>query len=332
MNDKNYRIAFFGSDEIALPFLRSIEEKPELGSISAVLTQPDKRSGRGRKIQQNPIKIWAHKHSVPIKDPVKPSEDETQWLKSLEIDLIIVMAYGHILKRELIESTPAGCFNLHASLLPAFRGASPIETSLAMGEPETGVTLMRVAPKMDAGSIVDVERVKIDSEDTGQTLRSKIAHACPPLMDRNLSSLFAGGVDESPQDENLATYCRKLTKLDGVLDFGVSAQSLVHRIRAFRFWPGSFFSFKDQRIRIGKSKVGNSARKLSKGEIDRDKEGNLFVGTGNGVLLIEELQKPGGKMLPSSDFLRGFEIPVGIILPSEPMPDLLVSRKSNLKA
>jgi methionyl-tRNA formyltransferase len=331
MNDKTYRIAFFGSDEIALPFLRSINDESKLGSISAVLTQPDRRAGRGRKLQQNSIKTWALEHAVPIQDPSKPSSEETQWLKSLEIDLVIVMAYGHILKRELIEAAPSGCFNLHASLLPAFRGASPIETALAMGERESGVTLMRVVPRMDAGPIVDVERVVIDGADTGQTLRSKIAHACVPLMNRNLSSLLATGVDERPQDETLATYCRKLTKLDGALDFSAPAETLVHRIQAFRFWPGSIFSFNEQRIRIGKSTVGNLALKLVPGEVGRDTEGNLCIGTGRGILLVKELQKPGGKMLPVHDFLRGFDIPAGSILLTEPMPDLLVSRKSNSK-
>ena len=292
MNDKTYRIAFFGSDEIALPFLRFINDESKLGSISAVLTQPDRRAGRGRKLRQNQIKTWALEQTVPIKDPSKPSSEETEWLKSLEIDLVIVMAYGHILKRDLIEVAPSGCFNLHASLLPAFRGASPIETALAMGERETGVTLMRVVPRMDAGPIVDVERVAIEGDDTGQTLRSKIARSCLPLMDRNLSSLLAAGADELPQDETLATYCRKLTKLDGSLDFSAPAETLVHRIQAFRFWPGSFFSFKDQRIRIGKSTVGNLPPKLVPGEVGYDTEGNLCIGTGRGGLLVEELQKP----------------------------------------
>ncbi len=332
MNDKTYRIAFFGSDEIALPVLRFINDESELGSIFAVLTQPDRRAGRGRKLQQNSIKNWAREHAVPIQDPLKPSSAETEWLKSLEIDLVIVMAYGHILKRDLIEAAPSGCFNLHASLLPAFRGASPIETALAMGERETGVTLMRVIPRMDAGPIVDVERVTIDDDDTGQTLRSKIAHSCVPLMDRNLSSLLAGGIEERPQDEILATYCRKLTKADGALDFNAPAEALAHRIQAFRFWPGSFFFLKDQRIRIGKSTVGNLACKLVPGEVGYDTEGNLCIGTGRGGLLVEELQKPGGKMLPAPDFLRGFDMPVGSILLSESMPDLLVSRKSNSKA
>ena len=332
MNDKTHRIAFFGSDEIALPFLNSVKDDPKVGTVSAVLTQPDRRSGRGRKLRQNPIKEWALEHRVPIEDPEKPSDAQAQWLKSLEIDLVVVMAYGHILKRDLLEVAPCGCFNLHASLLPAFRGASPIETALAMGESKTGVTLMRVVPRMDAGPIVDVERVAIGEKDTGQTMRSKIAHACVPLMGRNLRSLLGGGVDDSPQDEELATYCRKLTKLDGELDFSASAQALVHRIQAFRFWPGSFFSFKDQRIRIGKSLVSNMARSLSVGEVIRDDRGNLCIGTGHGGLLVEELQKPGGQMLPAPDFLRGFDIPPGTILPSGHMPALLVPRKSNEKA
>ena len=328
MNSKKHRIAFFGSDEIALPFLNGLMEDG-LG-VSATLTQPDRRSGRGRKLKPNPIKQWALECGIPCRDPQKPSGEDTDWLKSLDINLIIVMAYGHILKRDLLEVAPFGCFNLHASLLPAYRGASPIETALALGEKVTGVTLMRVVPKMDAGPVVDVERVHVSEEDTGATLREKIGFACLPLIGRNLEDLLSGQSVEKPQNESQATYCRKLTKTDGFMDFGAPAQFLTHRIRAFRSWPGVSFLFGDLRIRVGKSSVGDHA--LLTGEVACDGEGNLSIGTGRGSLVVHELQKPGGKMLATQDFLRGFAIPNGTILDSEFMPDLLVSGKSNPKA
>lgn len=328
MNAKKHRIAFFGSDEIALPFLGSLREGGL--EVSAALTQPDRRSGRGRKLKPNPIKQWAVESGIPCRDPQKPSSEETEWLRLLEIDLIIVMAYGHILKRDLLEVAPTGCFNLHASLLPAYRGASPIETALASGERETGVTLMRVVPQMDAGPIVDAERVLVREDDTGSTLREKIGLSCVPLIVRNLDSLLAGRFAEKPQDETQVTYCRKLSKTDGFMDFRVPAKLLVHRIQAFRSWPGVSFPFGELRIRVGKSSVGDFT--LLPGEVACDPVGNLSIGTGRGVLVIHELQKPGGKMLPTQDFLRGFEIPDGTILESEFMPDLLSRGKSNSKA
>jgi len=326
MNDNKHRIAFFGSDEIALPFLRRLG--PEgIGLLSAVLTQPDRRSGRGRKVQMNPIKQWAVEHDMEFRDPAKPSAEETRWLKALGIEMVLVMAYGHILKSDLIEFAPSGCFNLHASLLPAYRGASPIETALALGEEETGVTLMRVVPRMDAGPVVDWECVSIEDGETGSSLREKIGQACIPLVERNLGALLECRWEEKAQDDGLATYCRKLTKCDGFIDFNSSADSICRRVQAFRSWPSVSFCFGDQRIRIGKSSTGNASRPLVPGEVVLGSDGNLSIGTGTDSLVIHELQKPGGKMLPVRDFLRGFKIPDGTILESESMDDLLVREK-----
>ena len=327
MNSKKHRIAFFGSDEIALPFLESLQASGV--EVSAVLTQPDRRSGRGRILKPNPIKQWALESGVACRDPQKPSSEETEWLKSLEIELIIIMAYGHILKRDLLEAASLGSFNLHASLLPAYRGASPIETALASGESDTGVTLMRVVPRMDAGPIIDVETVPVSEEDTGVTLRGKIAFACVPLMERNLDALFEGRCLEKPQDETKATYCRKLTKNDGLMDFRVPARLLAHRIQAFRSWPGVSFPFGGLRIRVGKSSVEDLS--LEPGQVATLREGEFSIGTVQGALVVHELQKPGGRMLPAKDFLRGFPIPDGTILESEFMPDLLVAGKRNSK-
>ena len=172
------KIAFFGSDEIALPCLQALVDSSNNWEVSGILTQPDRRSGRGRKLQPNPIKRWAIDSHIPVMNPEKPGGEEVAWIKDMGIDLILVMAYGHILKENLLTVTRFGCFNLHASLLPKYRGASPIESAMAMGEKKTGVTLMKVIPKMDAGPIIDAEKVVIDQGDTGPLLRTKIAQAC----------------------------------------------------------------------------------------------------------------------------------------------------------
>ena len=174
MPSKIFNLAFLGSDEIALPVLNYLQTGCSSVSISAVLTQPDRRSGRGRKLAPNAIKAWANTNSIPCHSPEKPGADDCDWLKEQKIDILLVMAYGHILKKSFLEVAPSGCYNLHASLLPKYRGASPIETAIAQGEKQTGVTLMKVVPRMDAGPIIDSEGVEISEKDNGQNLRNNL--------------------------------------------------------------------------------------------------------------------------------------------------------------
>lgn len=317
--NKHVKIAFFGSDEIALPCLQAISTSFDNIEISAVLTQPDRRSGRGRTLRSNPIKQWAIESSVPVRDPQKPGIEEVTWLKELGVDLILVMAYGHILKQALLDAAPLGCFNLHASLLPEYRGASPIETSIAMGEETTGVTLMQVIPQMDAGPIIDSESIYITSEDTGISARGKIAKACIPLINRSLPTLISKNFQKVEQVEKDATYCRKLNKADGRMDFSLSADDLVCRSRAFAGWPGCYFLDGDTILRVGKMEKDLRDLNLKPGQRYEEVVDSLIIGTGSGAISISELQKPGGKMLPVSDFLRGYSLPstISFSLPSE---------------
>lgn len=323
MTTKIFNLAFLGSDEIALPVLNFLQEGCSSVSVSAVLTQPDRRSGRGRKLSPNAIKVWAETNSIPCRSPEKPSAEDCDWLRGQKIDILLVMAYGHILKKYFLEVAPSGCYNLHASLLPKYRGASPIETAIAQGEKQTGVTLMRVVPRMDAGPIVDSEKVKISEKDTGQELRNKIAKACLPLVDRNITSLAQGLSNQDMQDESLATYCRKLNKDDGNLDFSSSANQLVDRIRAFAAWPGCGFFIDGQKIRIGAAESFKNDFSLQPGEIKFDSNRSILIGTGDGILVPKLLQRPGGKMLKTEDFLRGFNFSFGLTLETLPMNPLL---------
>jgi len=310
------KIAFFGSDEIALPWLRSMSECGCCPEIAAVLTQPDRRSGRGRKFQPNAIKAWAIESGLPVHDPEKPGPKEVEWLKEMGVDLVWVMAYGHILKKDLLTAAPLGCFNLHASLLPQYRGASPIETSLAMGDQKTGVTLMEVIPRMDAGPVIDVEEVEISVHDTGPSLRNKIADACVPLVHRVMPLLLNGNYQKTDQDENRATYCRKLSKEDGRINFSLPGEEMVNRMRAFSGWPGTFFIHEDIVLRVGQLRVVDCPQSLKPGERFSGAVQSLIVGSGNGAVEIVEIQKPGGKMLPVADFLRGFSLPQKVIFSS----------------
>jgi len=323
MLSKIFNLAFLGSDEIALPVLNYLQTGCSSVSISAVLTQPDRRSGRGRKLAPNAIKAWANTNSIPCHSPEKPGADDCDWLKEQKIDILLVMAYGHILKKSFLEVAPSGCYNLHASLLPKYRGASPIETAIAQGEKQTGVTLMKVVPRMDAGPIIDSEGVKISEKDNGQNLRNKISKACLPLVERNIISIAKGLSDQDMQDESLATYCRKLNKEDGNLNFSSSANQLVDRIRAFSSWPGCGFFIDGKKIRIGSALSLKNEYALQPGEIKVDSNRSIFIGTGDGILVPKLLQRPGGKMLETEDFLRGFHFPFDQTLESLPMNSLL---------
>jgi methionyl-tRNA formyltransferase len=323
MPSKIFNLAFLGSDEIALPVLNYLQTGCSSVSISAVLTQPDRRSGRGRKLAPNAIKAWANTNSIPCHSPEKPGADDCDWLKEQKIDILLVMAYGHILKKSFLEVASSGCYNLHASLLPKYRGASPIETAIAQGEKQTGVTLMKVVPRMDAGPIIDSEGVEISEKDNGQNLRNKISKACLPLVERNITSLAKGLSDQKMQDESLATYCRKLNKEDGNLNFSSSANQLVDRIRAFSSWPGCGFFIDGKKIRIGSALSFKNEYVLQPGEIKVDSNRSIFIGTGDGILIPKLLQRPGGKMLETEDFLRGFHFPFDQTLESLPMNSLL---------
>ena len=318
------RIAFFGSDAISLPCLHALQQSRESWEICGVLTQPDRKSGRGRKLQPNPIKQWALDQGIPVQDPLKPGDAEVDWLKEIGPDLTLVMAYGHILKDTLLEAAPLGCFNLHASLLPKYRGASPIETALAMGESESGVTLMRVIPRMDAGPMIDCEKVAISEQDTGSSLREKMGLACIPLVQRALPDLLAQEFSEKIQEESLVTYCRKLTKMDGQIDFSLSAQEIENRSRAFAAWPGCYFLHQDTALKVGSLKIANGVGNLAVGQRSSENLNSLIIGAGSEAVEILALQKPGGRMLPISDFLRGYSIPDEIIFPVPNQPHPLV--------
>ena len=326
MTSKKNRLAFLGSDEIALPILRFLNSTSSTVDVVAILTQPDRRSGRGGKKSPNEIKKWADENSIPCESPEKPSIDECEWLKAKNVDILLVMAYGHILRREFLDFAPRGCYNLHASILPKYRGASPIETAIAMGEKETGVTLMKVIPRMDAGPIIDIEQVEITDSESGPSLRSKISEACVPVVSRNLDQILYGTVQELTQNESLASYCRKLCKDDANLDFNLSAEQLVNRIRAFVSWPGANFLFESQKIRIGEAEYCNNHLSLSPGETIMESNNKFCIGTSDGLLIPKTLQRPGGKMLKTEDFFRGFEFPFGCRLNSFPSHPLLKSK------
>lgn len=319
------RIVFLGSDAIALPLLDWLAgEGSAQATVAAVFTQPDRPAGRGRKVEANAIKRWALARHRPVFQPEKLTGAGRTHLAELAADVALVMAYGHILRDDFIATPRLGTLNLHASLLPAYRGASPIQTAIASGERETGVTLMRIVKKLDAGPVADAERVAIAPRDTAAEVEAKLAAACVPLLARALPKLARGELVFAEQNHAAAGYCRRLEKADGALDFAASAAALAARINGLFPWPGCTVEIAGEPIKLGLAEAvatpGPAA--VSGIVLDPDAE-SLRVATGGGVLRLLRLQRPGGKMLAAPDFLRGFRIPPGTRLPSRPMPVLV---------
>lgn len=314
------QICFFGSDPIALPLLDYLEQEPRV-NLRAVFTQPDRRAGRGKKWLANAIKQWAVSRQIEVQQPEKPLPETADWLQAEGIDLALVMAYGQLLTPALLEAPREGMWNMHGSLLPELRGASPLETALAEGKAKTGMTLMRMVKKMDAGPVADQTTIPIHEHDLASDLRERAGLATPALLQRNLQALLEGQCSTHPQENTKVTYCRRLSKADGFLDLSQPADLLERRHRACQPWPGTFFEYEDQRLKVGSLKISpGKAPVLNAGVLHQDDE-RLYLGTGTLPLEILTLQRPGGKMVETAAFLRGFSLQSGTHLrypPSQP--------------
>lgn len=316
------RLVFLGSDAIALPLLDWLAgEGSGVAQVVAVFTQPDRPVGRGQKITPNAIKSWALARGLPVHQPEKITEDVRAQLGALGADVALVMAYGHILRDEFIATPRLGTLNLHTSLLPKYRGASPIQAAIASGERETGVTLMRIVKKLDAGPVADVERVAIAPLDTALDVEAKLAAACVPLLARALPRLADGALGFTEQDNAAATYCRKLDKEDGALDFVAPAAVLAARINGLFPWPSCSVEIGGHPVKFGQADCVTGAG--SPGEVLGADADGLLVATGDGVLRVRRMQRPGGRMLVAAEFLRGAPIAAGTKLASRSMPPLV---------
>jgi methionyl-tRNA formyltransferase len=347
------RLVFLGSDAIALPLLEWLAGAGStVANVIAVFTQPDRPVGRGQKVQPNAVKMWALARGLPVFQPEKITPDVREQLGGLGADVGLVMAYGHILRDEFINTPRLGTLNLHTSILPKYRGASPIQSAIASGDRETGVTLMRIVRELDAGPMADAERVAIGTLDTALDIETRLAAACVPLLQRTLPRLADGSLTFTGQDASAATYCRKLRKEDGRLDFSAPADVLAARINGLFPWPGCAVEIAGELIKLGLadvaaspgaddrlSKSGNAdvssaddpestRRAPGTGEVmGADSEGLLVV-TGRGVLRLRRLQRPGARMLAAPEFLRGFSVAAGTLLPSQPMAPLVTTQRA----
>ena len=305
-------IVFFGSDAICLPVLNYLKHQAAGECVlRAVVSQPDRRQGRGKQLQPNAVAAWALANGIELLQPEQPTRELADWMVAEQTSVALVMAYGHFLQQPLREASQFGMLNFHGSLLPQYRGASPVETALASGDAETGVALMQVVKEMDAGGVADFEAVRIGEQDTGPELRVKVGEAVVPLLRRNLAAMLTGELKFTPQDISLVTYCRKMRKQDGAVDFTLPAVTIYNRLRAFTPWPGGYFDHGEVRIKIGRTSVEIDESVSAEPGTILSTSPAVRVATAEGVLCCHQLQRPGARMLPVADFLCGYTLAEG---------------------
>jgi methionyl-tRNA formyltransferase len=297
-------LVYLGSDGIGLRVLQWLFSTA--GSairLAGVVSGPDKRRGRGLRLQPNPITAWARENNIPLLQPERPREEILPWMLDLEADVGLVFAYGCILPKTLLDGISLGFLNLHPSLLPELRGPSPIESAILQRKTQTGVSLMKLVPAMDTGPVYATLAIDIAPEETTPTLREKVSHAAVEVLKKYLEAALAGGLLPMEQDHTKATYTKLIRKSDGLLDFNKPARDLEAQIRAYTPWPGSFFIHNNKPTKVGRTewREGNPSAEL--GTTLGIQNGALEVATRDGILRIFELQPPAGKMKKAADHI-----------------------------
>src|SRR5918996_2095497 len=295
------RIVFMGTGEIGVPTLRALLNSEH--EVVAVVTQPDKPVGREQRIEPPPIKKGIAKTGIPILQPARIKDQQvTEQIRSLMPDVIVVVAYGQILPRLVLEISRLACLNLHASLLPYWRGAAPIQAAIAAGDCETGITAMYMDEGLDTGDILLQRNVEILPNETGGSLHDRLAQIAPETLLESLGLIAAGKAPRIPQDNARATYAPKLKREHGLIDWSESAEAIERKIRAYNPWPGAFMKVDSQNLKIFSASVTDLNGQP--GEILRsDKE--LIVATGKGALSLAEVQLEGKRRMTAAEFLRG---------------------------
>jgi len=273
-------------------------------NVVGVVTQPDQRAGRGKKLVSPAVKIMADELGIPTIQPRRVRDAESMdALRRFAPDLIVVAAYGQILRPELLQLPPLGCINIHGSLLPRWRGAAPIQAAILAGDAETGITIMMMDEGVDTGDMLSKRAIRIADDDTAGTLFDKLAPLGAELLVETLPKYLSGELKPQPQPEEGATYAKMLKKEDGRLDFSQSAEELERRIRAFSPWPGTFFEWEGAPLKVHRAHV--DGRKSPGSGIKLTVEGVPAVGTGAGILVLDQIQPAGKKPMDGKSFLAG---------------------------
>ncbi|MDI6770181.1 MAG: methionyl-tRNA formyltransferase [Anaerolineales bacterium] len=295
------RLVFMGSPDFSVPSLRVLAEHyPVVGLV----TQPDREAGRGRKLVSPPVKRLALHLGLPLIQPERLRAAEAmEQLRRWSPDLIVVAAFGQILRQEVLDLPRYGCVNIHASLLPRWRGAAPINAAILAGDAETGITIMKMDAGVDSGAMLAQRGIPIAPEDTAGTMFEKLAQLGADLLIETLPAYLSGKIQPQAQDDSRVTYAPMLKKEDGWLDFTRPAEELARRVRAFNPWPGAFFEWEGGLLKVRRARVSDEK---SPGAGSRlTVEGRPAIGTSDGILILEEIQPAGKNPMPGKAFLAG---------------------------
>ena len=302
------KIIFAGTPDFAVPSLKTLIK---YHTVQAVITQPDRPAGRGQKTKPSPVKEVALKYGLKLFD--QPINQLADLIKKINPDLIVVVAYGGLLNSEILKIARLGVINIHSSLLPKYRGASPIQASILNGDTETGVTIMQMVKKLDAGPIISQKKIEINSDDTAGTLHDKLAELGADLLSKTLGIYPSGFYKLLAQDESQTTYTNKITTANAKLDITQPAEILARQIRAYNPWPGAWIEvqsakLKINRLKIFKAKLGASSPtdNLEPGTLTIHQNLPALICKNKKILLLEEVQIAGKKRISGEEFIKGY--------------------------
>jgi methionyl-tRNA formyltransferase len=305
------RIVFMGTPEFAVPSLRRLIDRGE--NVIAVVTQPDRPKGRGQRLMPPPVKLLATSHGIQVMQPVKVRAPEfIDTMRDLKPDLVLVTAFGQILPKALLEVPRFGCINIHASLLPRYRGAAPINWSIINGETETGITIMQMDVGLDTGDMLLKKAVAIAPDEDAQSLHDRLSVAGAEAMSETLDILISGKLETEKQNDLLSCYAPMLKKEDGLIGWNREPKYICNLVRGLIPWPGAFTLLGDKTLKIFRCRVAVGEGKP--GTILQADRSGLVVACKGGGLLVEELQLEGKKRLSAKDFLAGYNISPGTVL------------------
>lgn len=307
------KILFMGTPDIAVPTLETLIQSKN--KITGVVTQPDKPKGRGKAMAYSPVKETALKYELPIYQPVKVREEAfVNTVKEINPDVIVVIAFGQIVPKDILELPKYGCINIHASLLPKYRGAAPIQWAVIDGEKKTGLTTMYMEEGLDTGDMLLKEEVSIAPDETGGSLHDKLAQLGGALILKTLEQLETGTIVRIKQDDNLSNYASMLDKKMGYIDFSKSAEEIERLIRGLNPWPSAYTFLDGKTLKIWKADVLKDERDGEIGQIVEVNKETVLIKTGMGTLALKEVQLEGKKRMETEAFLRGYEVHAGTIL------------------
>lgn len=313
------RIVFMGTPDFAAEVLDSIVKAGH--EVAGVVSQPDKPKGRGKAVQFTPVKEKAIENSIDVYQPVKVRDEQfVKLLTSLKPDIIVVVAFGQIIPKSILEMPRYGCINVHASLLPKYRGAAPIQWAVINGEEETGVTIMQMNEGLDTGDIMTKVSVKLDKQETGGSLFDKLMYEGAKLCVETLTKIENNEITKIPQDDSKATYTKKLDKTLGNIDFSMPAIEIERLIRGLNPWPSAYTKLDNKTLKIWQAEVYEDrgdieiADRKEAGTITAVTKTSIDVLTGSGILSIKELQLEGKKRMTAEAFLRGMKLETGTLL------------------